>query len=65
MTSTYEAFLDRLSKPSRSALLFESIDSFQKLATYTEKEILAIHGIGPKSLPIMKEALLENHLTFK
>lgn len=62
---TYEEFLQTLSKPARGALEFEIIDSFEKLANLTEKQVLAIHGIGPKSLPTMRAALEKENLQFK
>jgi len=61
---TYEEFLQKLSNPARNALLYEKIDSFDKLASLTEKQVLAIHGVGPKSLPTMKDALNQNNRTF-
>lgn len=58
-------FLSKLSSPARNALVHEGIDTLQKLSTYTEKEILKIHGIGPASLPIMRISLEEEGLAFK
>ncbi|WP_042150179.1 RNA polymerase alpha subunit C-terminal domain-containing protein [Paucisalibacillus sp. EB02] len=58
-------FLSKLSSPARNALIHEGIDTVQKLAMYTEKEILKIHGIGPASLPIMRNSLEEAGLSFK
>ena len=58
-------FLALLSNPARNALLHYKIDTIQKLSSYTEKEILKIHGIGKASLPTFKKALEENGLTFK
>lgn len=58
-------FLAFLSNPARNALLHYGIDTIEKLASYTEKEILNLHGIGKASLPIFKKALKENGLTFK
>jgi DNA-directed RNA polymerase alpha subunit len=40
-------------------LLPQGIDTLQKLSTYTEKEILKIHGIGKASLPTFKKSLEE------
>jgi len=54
-----------LSNPARNALLHYKIDTIQKLSSYTEKEILKIHGIRKASLPTFKKALEENGLTFK
>ncbi|WP_312653644.1 hypothetical protein [Proteiniclasticum sp.] len=53
----YKEFLERLSNPARRALDFEGIDSFEKLASLSAKELLSFHGIGPKSLPIVLECL--------
>lgn len=53
----YEDFIFRLSSPARRALENMAIDSFEKLASLTQKELLSMHGIGPKSLPIVIESL--------
>ncbi|WP_338654052.1 RNA polymerase alpha subunit C-terminal domain-containing protein [Lysinibacillus sp. Y5S-8] len=58
-------FLSKLSAPARNALVHEGIDTLKKLSTYTEKDILKIHGIGPASLPIMRSSLEEEGLSFK
>jgi DNA-directed RNA polymerase alpha subunit len=58
-------FLSKLSAPARNALVFEGIDTLEKLSNYTEKEILKLHGIGPASLPIMRTYLKEEGLSFK
>jgi DNA-directed RNA polymerase alpha subunit len=58
-------FLAKLSSPARNALLHEGIDTLQKLSTYTEKEILNIHGIGPASLPTLRASLEEEGLSFR
>lgn len=58
-------FLALLSNPARNALLHHDIDTVHKLAGFTEKEILALHGIGRASLPILKKALEEAGLDFK
>jgi DNA-directed RNA polymerase alpha subunit len=58
-------FLALLSNPARNTLLHYGIDTIQKLAGYTEKEILDLHGMGKASMPILKNALDENGLSFK
>ncbi|WP_238457398.1 hypothetical protein [Alkalihalophilus pseudofirmus] len=58
-------FLSKLSSPARSALLHEGIDTLPKLSSYTEKEILKLHGVGPASLPTMRTSLEEEGLAFK
>jgi DNA-directed RNA polymerase alpha subunit len=58
-------FLSLLSAPARRALEHNGIASLQQLSTYSEKEILQFHGMGPKSLPILRTALMEHGLSFK
>lgn len=58
-------FLTKLSAPARRALQQEKIDSVEKLATYTQQQILRLHGIGKSTIPILLQALQEVDLTFK
>ncbi|HRN51093.1 MAG TPA: hypothetical protein PLC52_09480 [Anaerolineales bacterium] len=59
------AFLTLLSNPARSALEHAGITTLNKLAKYTEKEILALHGIGPASMPTLCKALKDAGLAFR
>lgn len=58
-------FLGLLNSPARNALLNYGIDTVQKLAECTEKEILALHGLGKASLPVLKKALEDQALNFR
>ena len=58
-------FLSKIYAPARRALEGEGILSLDKLAGYSEKEILQLHGIGPSSIPILKKELGEVGLCFK
>ncbi|MFC6331983.1 RNA polymerase alpha subunit C-terminal domain-containing protein [Paenibacillus septentrionalis] len=58
-------FLSRLSNPARHALEHKGITTLHKLSTFTEREILQLHGMGPRSMPILKEALQSQDLAFK
>jgi DNA-directed RNA polymerase alpha subunit len=58
-------FLALLSNPARNALLHYEIDTIEKLSSYTEQEILKIHGIGKASLPTFRKALEDAGMTFK
>jgi len=58
-------FLSLLSAPARRALEHNGITSLQQLSTYSEKEILQFHGMGPASLPKLRTALQEVGLSFK
>ncbi|MFD1957370.1 RNA polymerase alpha subunit C-terminal domain-containing protein [Paenibacillus thailandensis] len=57
-------FLSRLSSPARRALEHNGITTLQKLSAYTEREILKLHGIGPSSMPILRNALQSEGLAF-
>jgi hypothetical protein len=58
-------FLAALSAPARRALESAGIDSLQKLAGFTEKDILQLHGMGPSTIPKLRAALAEQQLTFQ
>ncbi|WP_116231646.1 DNA-directed RNA polymerase subunit alpha C-terminal domain-containing protein [Paenibacillus sp. VMFN-D1] len=60
-----QEFLSLLASPARNALRHHGITSLDELSKFTEKEILKIHGMGPKSLPILRTALEEKGLSFK
>jgi len=60
-----KGFLALLGGPARRALEHEGIDTLQRLAEYTEKEILALHGMGRSSMPKLHKALVEEGLCFK
>ncbi len=60
-----EGFLETLSAPARRALEHQQITSEEKLAQYTEKQILQWHGIGKASLPKLRQLLDAKGLSFK
>lgn len=58
-------FLSLLSAPARRALENNGVTSLEELSSYSEKEILKFHGMGPASLPKLRSALKEKELSFK
>ena len=60
-----ENFLGELAAPARRALQNAGIISINDLSRCSEKEILALHGMGRSSIPLLKEALKSKGLTFK
>ena len=58
-------FLAKISAPARRALEGEEINSLLKLSKYTEQEVLQLHGLGPGSIPKLKQALKEKGLSFR
>lgn len=48
--------LPRTSRPATRALAEIGITKASQLKNYTEKELLALHGVGPKAIRILKES---------
>jgi predicted RecB family nuclease len=65
LESPESGFLATLSNPARRALEGAGIDTVKKLADYTQKEVMALHGMGPSSLPKLQAALKEQGLEFR
>jgi DNA-directed RNA polymerase alpha subunit len=58
------SFLTLLSAPARSALEHAGITTLTELSQHREREILALHGVGPKSLPVLRQALQDAGMSF-
>ena len=58
-------FLSVISAPARRALERQGINTHLKLSKYSEKELLELHGIGPASIPPLKNALRVKGLSFR
>lgn len=58
-------FMRVLSAPARRALEGKGISTLMQLAKYSEKEILALHGVGPGAIPKMKAELEKEGLGFR
>ena len=52
-----DGFLSLLVAPARRALENEGITSLDQLSNYTEADLLALHGLGPSSIPKLRGAL--------
>ncbi|GEM44629.1 hypothetical protein [Deinococcus cellulosilyticus] len=46
-----------LSAPARRALLHTGITELDHLTRWKEKDLLALHGMGPKAVRVLKEEL--------
>ena len=57
-------FLATLSAPARRALEHEGITTLERLAEFSEKDILKLHGVGPTTMPKLRQALRDAQLTF-
>ncbi|MZQ81996.1 DNA-binding protein [Paenibacillus sp. 5J-6] len=56
--------LPKLSNPALRALAGAGYYRLEQLSKTTEKEIMKLHGMGPKSLDPLRRALAEKGLTF-
>lgn len=45
-----------IGRPARDALAEIGITRASQLAAYTEKQLLALHGVGPKAIRLLREA---------
>ena len=57
-------FLALLGRPARAALQEAGISTLTELSNHSEREILKLHGMGPKSLPTLRQALHDAGLAF-
>lgn len=60
-----DGFLSLLSAPARRALENIGVKNLKQLSKLKEMELLQLHGMGPASLPKLKQALQEEGLSFK
>lgn len=58
-------FLSRVAAPARRAVEREGITTLAALSKYSEREILQLHGVGPSTIPKLREALNEGGLSFR
>lgn len=54
-----------LPAPARRALSSAGYKRLQDLTGATERDLLGLHGMGPKALRMLREALTLHGLTFK
>lgn len=60
-----DGFLASLSAPARRALQSRNIGSLKELSTFSEQELLELHGLGPSSIPVLKKFLKEAGMKFR
>jgi hypothetical protein len=57
--------IPRTSRPAAAALALAGIASLEEFSKHTEREVLALHGMGPKALGIIKAAMGETGIAFR
>ena len=61
---TEETPLPRIGMPATNALALQRIVTLEQVATWSERDLLALHGVGPKAIRILREALAERGMGF-
>jgi hypothetical protein len=56
---------DEIGKTAARELCLNGITSLRQVAAYSKKELLAIHGVGPKGIAILGEAMAGKGLDYK
>lgn len=56
---------NEIGKTAARALSTNGITSLKKVSEHTEKQLLAIHGVGPKAIRILHAALARKGLRLK
>ncbi|MCD0445413.1 hypothetical protein LO763_17515 [Glycomyces sp. A-F 0318] len=51
------AGLPAIGRPATQALRQEGVTTLDQVAAWSEQELLALHGVGPKAVRILTEAL--------
>jgi predicted Fe-Mo cluster-binding NifX family protein len=64
LAGKFDGEFPNIGAPALRALNNEGITKLSDLAKYTEKELLALHGFGPKALEILREALKIKGLSY-
>jgi hypothetical protein len=59
------SFLSQLAAPARRALENNGIKTLKQLSGFSETEILKFHGMGPSSIPKLRNALAKEGMSFK
>ncbi|WP_068924637.1 DNA-binding protein [Planobispora rosea] len=62
---TGESDLPKMGNPARRALEVAGYTRLDQLTGATEAELLALHGMGPKAMGILREALEERGLSLR
>jgi hypothetical protein len=60
-----DSFPKGIGQPALRALYAAGYKRLEELIKVSEKELLALHGVGPKAVRIMREALQEKDLDYR
>ena len=58
MNSTENNLPQAIGRPARNALLAANITSLNQVTKMSHKELLTLHGVGPKAIRILREHII-------
>ena len=61
---TNDETLPRIGAPATRALAAEGITRLADLTHHRSEDLLALHGVGPKAIRLLREALAEQGMSF-
>jgi DNA-directed RNA polymerase alpha subunit len=61
---TEKSQLPKTSEPAARAFGLAGINSLEEMTKYSEKDLLKLHGVGPKAIRILKEEMAKKGLRF-
>ncbi len=65
MNNNSTSDIPKIGAPALRALKSMGINTISQLSQYSEEQLLALHGMGPKALGILKLKLRENDLSLR
>ncbi len=57
--------MEQLAAPAQQALAGSGYSTLEQLAEASEAEVAALHGIGPRALAALRQAMVEAGLSFR
>ena len=57
--------LPAIGRPANSALLAQGVTTLDQVAGLSEADLRALHGVGPKAVRLLREALSDRGLRFR
>lgn len=57
--------IPRIGAPATRALEHAGVRGLEELANWSEQDLLALHGMGPRAVGILRERLADEGLTFR
>ncbi len=57
--------LPAIGRPANSALLSIGVTTLAQVAQFAERDLLALHGVGPKAVRLLGQALAEQGSSFR